>query len=72
MRSLESETLSEQLAQLEQIDPHLRSLAVGTLTRAVMSRRDEALATGIDVDRVSAAAFGIGLTLATPTIAPVP
>ncbi|HEU0149901.1 MAG: branched-chain amino acid transport system permease protein [Bradyrhizobium sp.] len=36
----------------------------GTLTRAVMSRRDEALATGIDVDRVSAAAFGIGLGLA--------
>ena len=27
------------------------------LTRAVMSRRDEAVATGIDVDRVSAAAF---------------
>ncbi len=37
---------------------------LGTLTRAVMSRRDEALATGIDVDRVSAAAFGIGLGLA--------
>ena len=37
---------------------------LGTLTRAVMSRRDEALATGIDVDRVSAAAFGIGLSLA--------
>jgi branched-chain amino acid transport system permease protein len=36
----------------------------GNLTRAVMSRRDEALATGIDVDRVSAAAFGIGLGLA--------
>lgn len=37
---------------------------LGALTRAVMSRRDEALATGIDVDRVSAAAFGIGLGLA--------
>jgi branched-chain amino acid transport system permease protein len=37
---------------------------LGTLTRAVMSRRDEALASGIDVDRVSAAAFGIGLGLA--------
>jgi branched-chain amino acid transport system permease protein len=37
---------------------------LGTLTRAVMSRRDEALATGIDVDRISAAAFGIGLGLA--------
>ncbi len=37
---------------------------LGTLTRAVMSRRDEAFASGIDVDRVSAAAFGIGLALA--------
>ena len=37
---------------------------LGTLTRAVMSRRDEALASGIDVDRVSAIAFGIGLALA--------
>lgn len=37
---------------------------MGTLTRAVMSRRDEALATGIDVDRISSAAFGIGLGLA--------
>jgi len=37
---------------------------LGTLTRAVMSHRDEALASGIDVDRVSAAAFGIGLALA--------
>ncbi len=37
---------------------------LGTLTRAVMSRRDEAFASGIDVDRVSAAAFGIGLGLA--------
>jgi len=37
---------------------------LGTMTRAVMSRRDEALATGIDVEAVSAAAFGIGLGLA--------
>ncbi len=37
---------------------------LGTLTRAVMSRRDEAFASGIDVDRISAAAFGIGLGLA--------
>lgn len=37
---------------------------LGTLTRAVMSRRDEALASGINVDQVSAAAFGIGLGLA--------
>ena len=39
---------------------YLYRTRLGTLTRAVMSRRDEAFATGIDVDRVSAAAFGIG------------
>jgi len=44
---------------------YLYRTRLGTLTRAVMSRRDEALATGIDVDRVSAAAFGIGLGLAS-------
>jgi branched-chain amino acid transport system permease protein len=43
---------------------YLYRTRLGTLTRAVMSRRDEAFATGIDVDRVSAAAFGIGLGLA--------
>ena len=43
---------------------YLYRTRLGTLTRAVMSRRDEALATGIDVDRVSATAFGIGLGLA--------
>jgi branched-chain amino acid transport system permease protein len=43
---------------------YLYQTRLGTLTRAVMSRRDEAFATGIDVDRVSAAAFGIGLGLA--------
>ena len=43
---------------------YLYRTRLGTLTRAVMSRRDEAMATGIDVDRVSAAAFGIGLGLA--------
>jgi len=43
---------------------YLYRTRLGTLTRAVMSRRDEALATGIDVDGVSAAAFGIGLGLA--------
>lgn len=37
---------------------------LGTLTRAVMVSRDEALATGIDVHRVSAIAFGIGIALA--------
>jgi branched-chain amino acid transport system permease protein len=43
---------------------YLYRTRLGTLTRAVMSCRDEAFATGIDVDRVSAAAFGIGLGLA--------
>src|ERR1700743_4005055 len=38
---------------------YLYRTRLGTLTRAVMSRRDEALATGIDVDRVSAARVGI-------------
>ncbi len=37
---------------------------VGTLTRAVMVNRDEALASGIDVNRVSALAFAIGVALA--------
>ena len=37
---------------------------LGRLTRAVMVNREEALATGIDVHRVSAIAFGIGLALA--------
>ena len=43
---------------------YLYRTRLGTLTRAVMSRRDEAFATGINVDRVCAAAFGIGLGLA--------
>jgi branched-chain amino acid transport system permease protein len=43
---------------------YLYRTRLGTLTRAVMSRRDEALASGINVDRVSAAAFGIGFALA--------
>ncbi len=42
---------------------YLYHTRLGTLTRAVMSRRDEALATGIDVDRVSAAAFGADATV---------
>ena len=37
---------------------------IGVLTRAVMVQREEAVATGIDVHRVSALAFGIGLGLA--------
>ncbi len=40
---------------------HTRS---GLLTRAVMASRDEALASGIDIHRISARAFAIGLALA--------
>lgn len=43
---------------------YLYRTRLGYLTRAVMSRRDEALATGIDVHRISAIAFAIGLVLA--------
>jgi branched-chain amino acid transport system permease protein len=43
---------------------YLYHTRLGTLTRAVMVSRDEALATGIDVHRVSAIAFGLGLALA--------
>ncbi|MFI4981769.1 MAG: branched-chain amino acid ABC transporter permease [Nevskiales bacterium] len=43
---------------------YLYRTRLGTLTRAVMVNRDEALATGIDVHRVSAIAFGIGIALA--------
>ncbi len=43
---------------------YLYRTRVGRLTRAVMVDRDEALATGINVDQVSALAFGIGLGLA--------
>src|SRR6201990_2327060 len=43
---------------------YLYRTRLGTLTRAVMSRRDEAFATGIDVDRGSAAALGIRRGLA--------
>jgi len=44
-------------------DLYIKRPPHGTRTRAGMWR-DEALATGIDVDRVSAAAFGVGLGLA--------
>ena len=37
---------------------------LGYLTRAVMDNREEAIATGINVHRISAIAFGIGLGLA--------
>src|SRR5258708_17383604 len=51
---------------------YLYRTRLGNLTRAVMSRRDEALPTGIDVDRVSAAAFGIWLGLAARARAVAP
>ena len=43
---------------------YLYRTRLGTLTRAVMVSREEALATGIDIHRVSAVAFGISLALA--------
>jgi len=52
------------LAAVLAIFVYLYRTRLGTLTRAVMVNREEALATGIDVHRVSAIAFGIGLALA--------
>jgi len=43
---------------------YLYQTRLGYLTRAVMDNREEAIATGINVHRVSAMAFGIGLGLA--------
>ena len=43
---------------------YLYQTRLGYLTRAVMDNREEAIATGIDVHRISAVAFGIGLGLA--------
>jgi branched-chain amino acid transport system permease protein len=43
---------------------YLYRTRLGYLTRAVMANREEAIATGINVHRVSAIAFGIGLGLA--------
>jgi branched-chain amino acid transport system permease protein len=43
---------------------YLYRTRLGYLTRAVMVSREEAISTGIDVHRVSAIAFGIGLALA--------
>lgn len=52
------------LASVAFVYLYLYQTRLGYLTRAVMSRRDEALATGIDVHRISAIAFAIGLMLA--------
>ena len=52
------------LAAVLAIFLYLYRTKLGRLTRAVMVNREEALATGIDVHRVSAIAFGIGLALA--------
>ena len=43
---------------------YLYRTRVGYLTRAVMDNREEAIATGINVHRISALAFGIGIGLA--------
>ncbi len=43
---------------------YLYRTRLGYLTRAVMDNREEAIATGIDVQRISAIAFGVGLGLA--------
>ncbi len=43
---------------------YLSSTRLGFATRAIMADRDEARTTGIDVDRVAAIAFVIGLSLA--------
>ena len=43
---------------------YLYRTRLGYLTRAVMVSREEAISTGIDVNRVSAIAFGIGIGLA--------
>lgn len=43
---------------------YLYRTRLGYVTRAVMANREEALSSGIDVHRVSAIAFGVGLGLA--------
>lgn len=43
---------------------YLYRTRLGYLTRAVMDNREEAVATGINVHRISALAFGIGIALA--------
>ena len=49
---------------------YLYRTRVGYLTRAVMDNREEAIATGINVHRVSAVAFGLGLAAAAGVFAP--
>ena len=51
-------------AMLALVYVYLYLTRLGRQTRAVMAQRDEAVATGIDVHHVSAAAFGIGCGLA--------
>lgn len=53
------------LVSVSMVFLYLYRTRVGRLTRALMVHRDEALATGIDVGRISALAFGIGLGLAS-------
>jgi branched-chain amino acid transport system permease protein len=43
---------------------YLYHTRLGYLTRAVMASREEAISTGIDIHRISAFAFGIGIALA--------
>jgi branched-chain amino acid transport system permease protein len=43
---------------------YLYRTRLGYLTRAVMVHREEAVSTGIDVHRISAIAFGIGIAVA--------
>jgi len=44
---------------------YLYRTRTGYATRAVMASRDEAAASGVNVDRISALAFGVGLLLAS-------
>jgi branched-chain amino acid transport system permease protein len=52
------------LAAVALVGFYLYGTRLGLLTRAVMASREEALATGVDVHRVSAVAFGLGIGLA--------
>ena len=52
------------LAAIGLVFLYLYRTRLGLLTRAVMVSREEALASSVDVHRVSAAAFGLGIALA--------